>query len=1472
MKTSILLIIAGLMGTFAYPSLSQPQTIASLFNSDFVGDLIDINGTVYFTGTAYLQRTNADHTGVESIEVLYGEGDNLKNVNGILYFTMYRERYGEEASVWRSDGTSAGTRPFMIFPNTFNQISPLANIGSNIYFGFQDQLYQSDGTAAGTVLVKDLGTDGNDGFLRLAEMEGKIFISFRKKSGQYDLWVTNGTPSGTNFIRSFHYLEWLRAAGNNLYFIGDDGTTGNELWKLTQDGNTTLVRDLNSGGSSLAPGMTMTAEWNNELIFTSTAPSATWKTSGTAGSTVQIAPFAAGELAVTPGVIMLIRQNELWKSDGNLAEIVRVFSDATGARPLANLTAHDHTVFFTLNGLQLWETDGTADGTILITEYKTRAASSRLISAGPFLYQFINFALEGGNYFVEDAALVKYEPSSVWIRDLSLVDAAADNDIRVLRDNDVISVDQDISVRAEASSATASVRFSVNGVSYRRETRRPFALAGDNSGDYNPWPAAPGVYTITATPYSAAGIAGKPLTYTVTFTGSCAAGMIVREYWNNITGSKVSLIPLHQAPARTDTLTLFEGPLNQGTNYGARVRAYICPPLSGDYTFWIASNDQSELWLSTDENIANKRRIAYVSGATASREWTKYPSQRSQTVPLVAGRRYYIEALHKQGVGADHVAVGWQLPGGALERPIPATRLSPFNAQGLVEVFITDPADGKEFVAPATVNIGVVIRGHDTALDLFYYAGPNLIQTQNSQDARSITWTNVSAGIYPLRVVGRNGAGDTISSRVVTITVREQCTASGKIVREYWTGVPGNRVSDIPVNARPTGTMELALFESPLNAGMNYGARIRGYICPPGTGKYTFWIASNDHSELWLSTDDKAINRKRIAYVNGATAPRQWDKYTTQRSAEISLVEGKKYYIEALHKQGVGTDNLAVGWRLSDGTMERPIAGSRLSTYDPAAVGVSWVQYPSDGASGVDPLVVKLNLRPVLGARRYTIQISKQYDFGDSPVTLNSVEDHQTRFIIKDLQPSVTYYLRVKTDLSGYGPVSAFTTRDAIPRKRLWGLTTTGGAADLGTLFSFSIDSGRFLKHHDKEQFPEAFDMFWGTLVAGPDGVFYGHSEYAYAAYGFTLTQEGHLEWWSVWFSEGEMMLASNNYLYATNYNEIGYVVKIDADNPAQNLTIRTFEPRSNGVRPAAPLLEGDDGYLYGTARDGGFNEGGVIYKMNYNGSDFEVVHYFDHTAGGMNSYSGLTASGEILYGTTTRGGEVEETGTIFSVRRDGSDFRKLHDFDGLNGRHPFGELILIDGVLYGMTTRGGNHDLGVVYKINTDGSRFSVLHEFSGADGANPSGALTDDGAGNLYGMTTAGGANGLGVLFKITTEGVFEKLFDFTMDSGGAPNGSLIIRDDAFTPEVTEAEASSSLNVSIYPNPSTNDFLVQVRSARHEPIHLVVTDQYGQRVGVFEVNPDIPLLIGSELKRGLYILEVIQGTVIAMKRIVKR
>lgn len=160
------------------------------------------------------------------------------------------------------------------------------------------------------------------------------------------------------------------------------------------------------------------------------------------------------------------------------------------------------------------------------------------------------------------------------------------------------------------------------------------------------------------------------------------SGTILREQWNDLTGYSISSIPVNTAPASTSQLASFEAPYNVGDNYGARIRGYICAPTTGNYIFWIASDDKSELWLSTNDDPANKVKIAYVNGWTNRKEWTKYSTQQSAPVALVAGQRYYIEALHKEAIQGDHVEVGWKLPGGTLERPIPGSRLSPPGSTG----------------------------------------------------------------------------------------------------------------------------------------------------------------------------------------------------------------------------------------------------------------------------------------------------------------------------------------------------------------------------------------------------------------------------------------------------------------------------------------------------------------------------------------------------------------------------------------------------------------------------------------------------------------------------------------------------------------------------------------------------------------------------------------------------------------------
>ncbi|MES2734247.1 MAG: PKD domain-containing protein, partial [Bacteroidota bacterium] len=166
----------------------------------------------------------------------------------------------------------------------------------------------------------------------------------------------------------------------------------------------------------------------------------------------------------------------------------------------------------------------------------------------------------------------------------------------------------------------------------------------------------------------------------LTNSSACTAtGTLLREVWTNVVGSAVSTIPIDLPPTSSSQVNIFQGPTVASNKYGSRYRGYLCVPNSGNYTFWISSDNDSELWLSTDTIPENKVKIAYLlDGYAYPNQWTKYPSQQSTLVALEAGKRYYVEALHKQEAGGDNLMVGWQLPGGAMERPIPGIRFSPY--------------------------------------------------------------------------------------------------------------------------------------------------------------------------------------------------------------------------------------------------------------------------------------------------------------------------------------------------------------------------------------------------------------------------------------------------------------------------------------------------------------------------------------------------------------------------------------------------------------------------------------------------------------------------------------------------------------------------------------------------------------------------------------------------------------------------
>ena len=214
-----------------------------------------------------------------------------------------------------------------------------------------------------------------------------------------------------------------------------------------------------------------------------------------------------------------------------------------------------------------------------------------------------------------------------------------------------------------------------------------------------------------------------------------------------------------------------------------------------------------------------------------------------------------------------------------------------------------DPADWNFYGVDVSTNLVLLDR-----------------QTNQTFSSRSqtntYTLTNVLAFRgYRLEITRVNNPSTATSVQLAELQVAER---SGSLLREYWLNITGTAVSDLTNNANfpasPSGSSQISTFEAPQNWADNYGTRVRGFITAPNTGTFVFWISSDDNSQLFLSTDATPANKSLIASVSDWTNPREWTKYSEQKSAGISLTAGQKYYVEALQKEGTGGDNLAVGW------------------------------------------------------------------------------------------------------------------------------------------------------------------------------------------------------------------------------------------------------------------------------------------------------------------------------------------------------------------------------------------------------------------------------------------------------------------------------------------------------------------------------------------------------------------------------
>ncbi len=293
----------------------------------------------------------------------------------------------------------------------------------------------------------------------------------------------------------------------------------------------------------------------------------------------------------------------------------------------------------------------------------------------------------------------------------------------------------------------------------------------------------------------------------------------------------------------------------------------------------------------------------------------------------------------------------------------------------------------------------------------------------------------------------------------------------------------------------------------------------------------------------------------------------------------------------------------------------------------------------------------------------------------------------------------------------------------------LYGMTSQGGANDIGILFKIKPDGTGFTK---------LLDFNYSTNGGSPTGSLFFDGTFLYG-----LTAHGGPSFY------GNIFKIKPDGTSFTNLHNFNY---------------------TDGAYPNGSLIS-DGTFLYGTTYQGNSNGWGNIFKIKLDGTGFSSLLDFDNSTNGSNPKGDLFYDGTFLYGMTSSGGATSN-GTVFKVKPDGTAYAKLLDFDGNNkGGSPYGSLVSDGTFLYGMTYTGGSLNFGTIFKIKPDATGYSKLLDLN--DGRNPQGSLITDGT-FLYGMTNGGGSNGTGTLFKIS-------LVPFTNITGFQPTdgveGTLVI-----------------------------------------------------------------------------------------------
>ena len=378
------------------------------------------NGFGYFTATdtelfflgsapdAYgLWKTDGTESGTSLVSDFLTAASSfpfyLTDVGGRLFFSVRRSESPQEPylDLWTSDGTDDGTVPVASFarfaPGTIDPAPTTGVMGNRFFFGADDgvhgvELWSSDGTAAGTALVRDIALSSfqSDAYPGgLTPIGSTLFFAAFDTTHGFELWKSDGSEAGTTLVKDIQPGEFGSTDGNTffasgglLFFSADDGVHGGELWRSDgTEAGTFLLKDISPGNGYA--GIYRIVSLGGSVLFIAHDGTefGLWSSDGTEAGTrkiVPLGPYAGGASLTSAGGLVYFtndQPSQLWRSDGTEAGTFAI--QTAGASDLTDVAGR---LFFTaddgVHGTELWTTNGTAEGTVLVADINPGSSGS----------------------------------------------------------------------------------------------------------------------------------------------------------------------------------------------------------------------------------------------------------------------------------------------------------------------------------------------------------------------------------------------------------------------------------------------------------------------------------------------------------------------------------------------------------------------------------------------------------------------------------------------------------------------------------------------------------------------------------------------------------------------------------------------------------------------------------------------------------------------------------------------------------------------------------------------------------------------------------------------------------------------------------------------------------------------------------------------------------------------------------------